>query len=125
MNNLVDSIEELLVEAIKMKGITWTQYEPLWTTWSLDHFGAQDPSPVIHHLTRSSAASRISTILPPYHRALHTHVRLVETLLPDTISFEDSRDAINEWAAQRHASEGGWAVEWEDLCAVEIDRWVA
>jgi hypothetical protein len=37
--SLVDTIHELLLDAVKVRGIVWTQ-EPLWLTWSLDRFGA-------------------------------------------------------------------------------------
>ncbi|KAF9518895.1 hypothetical protein BS47DRAFT_1375223 [Hydnum rufescens UP504] len=60
--SLVDTIDELLFDAMKMRGVAWTQ-EPLWLTWSLDRF-----------------ASQIPNILYPYHRALASHINQIATL---------------------------------------------
>lgn len=51
------------------------------------------------------------------------HTRLVDVLRSHSVSFEASRDAISEWAAQPYLEEGSWEAEWEDLCEVEIERW--
>jgi hypothetical protein len=40
MASIVDSIEALLYDASKIKGWTWVHSEPLWTTWTLEKFGA-------------------------------------------------------------------------------------
>ncbi len=38
MNALIDSLENLLFDAQKTKGLQFVQ-EPLWYTWSLEKFG--------------------------------------------------------------------------------------
>jgi len=108
ISSIVDTIEDLLIDACNTKGVQWTQQELLWTSWTLDAF-----------------VTRIPAILPPYHRALHAHIGMVDTLRPHTLPFEQARQVINEWAAQTHLVEGGWSAQWEDICAVEIERWEA
>jgi hypothetical protein len=69
------------------------------------------------------AVTRIPAILPAYHRSLALHVELVNKLRSHSITFEESRDAINQWAQQPWIEEDGWNSAWEDLCAAEIERW--
>jgi len=66
----------------------------------------------------------VPEILIPYHRSLQTHTDLVNILRKHSVSFEDSRDAIEKWATQPELEELGWSAKWEDLCAVEVDRWL-
>lgn len=51
------------------------------------------------------------------------HIQIVQQLRSHSVSFEVSREAINNWVAQPHLEEGSWEAQWEDLCAAEIDRW--
>jgi len=106
MNAIVENLDALVIEAHKIKGWQWVQEEPLWTTWSLEKF-----------------ASSIPEILKPYHRALNGYTKLVTILRVHSVSFEDSRDAITQWGEQAWLEDCGWDTKWEDLCAVEIDRW--
>lgn len=39
MNNVIDNLEAVLVDAHKVKGWQWVHEEPLWVTWSLEAFG--------------------------------------------------------------------------------------
>ncbi|KAI0818730.1 hypothetical protein BC629DRAFT_671954 [Irpex lacteus] len=105
MIRLVESIEGLVPDAHKTKGWQFVQ-EPLWATWSLEKF-----------------ATSIPTILVPYNRSLEMHKDIVETLRSHSVSFEVSREAINNWVAQPHLQEGSWEARWEDLCEAEIERW--
>ncbi|OCH87420.1 hypothetical protein OBBRIDRAFT_157517 [Obba rivulosa] len=105
MASIVDNMEALLYDAHKVKGWNFVQ-EPLWVTWSLEKF-----------------VSSIPGILIPYRRSLEMHSELVEELRSHNITFEASRQAIAQWVAQPHLEEGSWDVQWEDLCAAEIDRW--
>ena len=68
-------------------------------------------------------ATALPNILVPYHRSLHMHIELVETLRSHSVKFEVSRDAINRWVTQPYLQEDGWDAFWEDLCEAEIDRW--
>ncbi|KAJ4488434.1 hypothetical protein J3R30DRAFT_938266 [Lentinula aciculospora] len=106
INNIVENLDVLVIEAHKNKGWPWVEKEPLWTTWSLEKF-----------------ASSVPEILIPYHRALDEHITLVNILRNHSASFDASRDAISKWAAQPWLEEHGWDARWEDLCFVEIDRW--
>ncbi|CAA7267930.1 unnamed protein product [Cyclocybe aegerita] len=106
MNNIIDNLESLLVEAHKAKGCEWVQEEPLWTTWSLEKF-----------------VTRIPAVIPPYHRSLALHVELVDKLRPHSLTFEDSRNIIKQWAEQPWLQDDGWAAAWEDLCEAEVERW--
>lgn len=53
MNNVVENLEALVIEAHKNKGWKWVQWEPLWTTWSLEKFGA-DSGPSFVNCTHNS-----------------------------------------------------------------------
>ncbi|KZT69039.1 hypothetical protein DAEQUDRAFT_691597 [Daedalea quercina L-15889] len=105
MNAIVDNLESVLYEAHKMKGWQFVQ-EPLWLSWSLERF-----------------VTTIADILSPYHRSLLMHEELVEVLRSHETTFEASRQALTEWAAQPYLEDHSWEVQWEDLCAAEIDRW--
>lgn len=65
----------------------------------------------------------VPDILVPYHRSLTMHAELVEILRSHQVTFEVSRQAIAQWVAQPHLEDGSWEAQWEDLCAVEIERW--
>ncbi|KAF9532345.1 hypothetical protein CPB83DRAFT_847686 [Crepidotus variabilis] len=106
MNTIMDNLDALLIEAHKTRGCKWAQEEPLWVTWSLERFVTQ-----------------IGAILRPYHRSLHFHIELVDKLRSHDVSFEDSRDIINQWTQQSWLAEDGWSAAWEDLCEVEVEKW--
>ncbi|KDQ10159.1 hypothetical protein BOTBODRAFT_164098 [Botryobasidium botryosum FD-172 SS1] len=106
MASLVDSAELILTEASKAKGWQWVHGEPLWCTWSLEKFVTSLPA-----------------LLPPYHRSLHLHKDLFEELRDYDSPFEASRAALSHWVGQPWLAEDGWTCAWEDLCAVEVDRW--
>ncbi|KII88725.1 hypothetical protein PLICRDRAFT_176275 [Plicaturopsis crispa FD-325 SS-3] len=108
MNAAVENMESLLCDAHKVKGWQWVYEEPLWTTWPLEKF-----------------VSTIPDLLIPYHRSLHMHIALVDTLRPHNVSFQDSREAIAKWVDQPCLEENGWDARWEELCAVEVERWDA
>lgn len=106
MATVMDSLETLLIEAHKSKGSAWAQEEPLWVTWSLEKF-----------------VTRITELLVPYHRSLHQHVQLVDTLRSHNVFFQDSKTAITQWIDQVHLLEQGWSAKWEDICIAEVDKW--
>ncbi|KAI0064689.1 hypothetical protein BV25DRAFT_1800493 [Artomyces pyxidatus] len=106
MNAVVESLEALLSDAHKTKGWAWVQTEPLWTSWSLEKF-----------------VTSVAEVLRPYRRSLESHIELVNTLRTHAVSFEDSRDVINQWVEQICLEDDGWDAKWEDLCAAEIERW--
>lgn len=120
----MENLEALLHETNKTKGLDAVQ-EPLWTTWSLEKFG------MCHQTSRTDQYSRFrfktATTLPdvliPYHRSLHMHIEIVNTLRSHSVKFEVSREAINRWVTQPFLQEDGWEAFWEDLCEAEIDRW--
>ncbi|KAK2467052.1 hypothetical protein APHAL10511_001310 [Amanita phalloides] len=106
MNTVMDNMEVLLIEAQKAKGWQWVEEEPMWLTWSLAKF-----------------VSSFACIVPPYHRSLALHADLVDKLRSNSISFQDSRDAITGWVEQPWLEESGWNSQWEDICAIEVERW--
>lgn len=106
MNSVIDNMEQVLYEAHKAKGWQWVHEHPLWVTWSLETF-----------------VNRIPELLPSYHRSLNIHVELVDILRSHSVTFEDSRDAINKWAEQAQLEDTGWKTVWEDICEVEVERW--
>jgi len=105
MNALIESLEETFYDAHKMKGWAFV-HEPMWCTWSLEKF-----------------ASAMSEVLKPYHRCLTAQAALVEKLRSHVITFEESRTIIAQWCAQVSLEENDFVSEWEDICAVEVDRW--
>ncbi|EIW60524.1 uncharacterized protein TRAVEDRAFT_57745 [Trametes versicolor FP-101664 SS1] len=107
MVKIIKSLEVLLHEVHKTKGWRFVE-EPLWVTWSLEKF-----------------VTKLPYILKPYRRSLETHIDLVEQLRPHDVTFEESRQIIALWQAQPHLALGGWDAVWEDICAVEVDRWNA
>lgn len=121
MNAIIDSLEGLLFEAHKVKGWQFVQ-EPLWLSWSLERFGMN-----VHTSTCGSLLAFVVTTIPdiltPYHRSLVMHEELVQVLRSHETTFEVSRQALAEWAAQPYIEDHSWEAQWEDLCAAEIDRW--
>ncbi|KAG9007118.1 hypothetical protein FRB90_009528 [Tulasnella sp. 427] len=105
MTTLVDSVDALIVDAYKTKGWSWVSEEPLWLTWTFERF-----------------ASRLPTLLPPYHRSLYLCIDIVEQLRPHSTTFEDSRTCLRQWIAQPWLAEAPWE-EWEQICEVEVDKW--
>lgn len=130
MNAIVDNLEALLADAHKTKGWQWVQ-EPLWTTWSLEKFGKIEAFFILLYRyvlgtdagTFFSPVTSVPDILIPYHRSLIMHTELVDTLRSHQVTFDVSRQAVAQWAAQPYLEEGVWESQWEDLCAVEIERW--
>ena len=69
--------------------------------------------------------TKLPYILKPYRRSLEMHIELLEQLRPHDVTFDESRQIIAQWQAQPHLAQGGWDIIWEDICAVEVDRWTA
>ncbi|KAL1661912.1 hypothetical protein GGF50DRAFT_60116 [Schizophyllum commune] len=106
MNTIIDSLETVLQNAHKTKGWQWVSTEPLWVTWPLEKFVTEVPD-----------------LLVPYHRSLEEHSDMIQRLRSHSLSFEESRLIVSEWAAQTDLEDEGWDAKWNDLCAAEIDRW--
>jgi len=102
---VIDNMDTLLFEAHKTKGWKWVQ-EPLWITWPMENF-----------------VTSIADILVPYHRSLNMHIEIVDLLRNHSTPFDMARDALSRWSGQPWLEENGWEAKWEDLCAVEVDRW--
>ncbi|KAN0075350.1 hypothetical protein V8E55_011373 [Tylopilus felleus] len=105
---VLDNLEALYHEAQKAKGTRWCQEEALWVSWPLEKF-----------------VTSIADVEPPYHRSLVLIKDLIDRLRSHSVTFEASRDAISQWVEQPYLAEDGWEAKWEDLCAVEIERWDA
>ncbi|KAI5124337.1 hypothetical protein M0805_008944 [Coniferiporia weirii] len=108
LNSIMDSFEEIVYEAHKQKAWDWVHSEPLWCTWTLEKF-----------------ATRMPDLLLPYHRSLQLQMEIVESLRNHSLSFEESQKHVAKWVAQPHLEADEWVSEWEDLCAVEVERWNA
>ena len=67
--------------------------------------------------------NRIAELLPPYNRSLNIHIELVDVLRSHSITFEESRDAINKWVEQAELEETSWKAVWEDIFEVEVEHW--
>ncbi|KDR81446.1 hypothetical protein GALMADRAFT_89384 [Galerina marginata CBS 339.88] len=106
LNNVIENLELVLIDAHKVKGWKWVHEEPLWVTWSLEAF-----------------VTRVPEILRPYHRSLALHIELVDKLRKHSIGFEKSREVINKWVEQPWLEGVGWADVWEDICEAEVERW--
>ncbi|KIJ60636.1 hypothetical protein HYDPIDRAFT_138856 [Hydnomerulius pinastri MD-312] len=108
MAAVVDSLEALYHEAQQTKGPKWCQEEALWVSWPLEKFVVS-----------------LTDITTPYHRSLALITDIISRLRSHSVTFEASRDAISQWVEQPYLEEEGWDAKWEDLFAVEIDRWDA
>ncbi|KAI6111041.1 hypothetical protein F5141DRAFT_1003499 [Pisolithus sp. B1] len=108
MGTAVDNLEALYHEVQKTKGPKWCKEEPLWLSWSLEKF-----------------VLSIGSITTPYHRSLVLLDGLVNQLRSHSLSFETSRLIINQWIEQLYLVENGWDAQWEDICAVEVEKWDA
>ncbi|KAH6918755.1 hypothetical protein BKA70DRAFT_1457881 [Coprinopsis sp. MPI-PUGE-AT-0042] len=106
MNTVMDNLDALVIEAHKVKGYQWVHEEPLWISWSLEKF-----------------ATSIPEILVPYHRSLASHKQFISKLRSHSISFDDSKRIVEQWAEQPYLAEDGWEAKWQDLCSVEVERW--
>ncbi|KLO14222.1 hypothetical protein SCHPADRAFT_996811 [Schizopora paradoxa] len=106
MNTVMDTLEEVFFEACKMKGFTWAQEEPLWCTWPLEKF-----------------VNEIPALLQPYGRSLQEQIEIAEDLRSHNLTFEESRKLVVSWTSQSYLEADDWTREWEELCAVEVDRW--
>ncbi|KIK98821.1 hypothetical protein PAXRUDRAFT_823428 [Paxillus rubicundulus Ve08.2h10] len=108
MSAVVDNLEALYHEAQKTKGARWCQEEALWVSWPLEKF-----------------VTSLANITTPYHRSLTLITDIIDRLRSHSITFEASRDVISQWIEQPYLEEDGWDAKWEDLCAIEIERWDA
>ncbi|TEB35983.1 hypothetical protein FA13DRAFT_1787437 [Coprinellus micaceus] len=106
MNREIENLEALMIEAEKIKGAKWVHEEPLWCTWSLEKFVISIPA-----------------IIVPYHRSLHLHKQLLESVRSHSTPFEKAKEAVTKWAQQPFLIDDGWNAKWEDLCDVEVERW--
>lgn len=123
MNNVMDSLESVLVDAHKVKGWQWVHEEPLWVTWPLEAFGMILIPPLQLLSSSPTPVTRVPEILKPYHRSLALHIELVDKLRTHSIAFEKSREIINSWVEQPWLEGAGWEAVWEDICEAEIERW--
>ncbi|KAG9318251.1 hypothetical protein JVU11DRAFT_332 [Chiua virens] len=108
MSTVLDNLEILYHEAQKTKGTRWCQEEALWVSWPLEKF-----------------VKSVADVEPPYHRSLALIKNIIDRLRTHSVTFEASRDAVSQWVEQPYLVEDGWEAKWEDLCAVEIERWDA
>ncbi|KAG1774299.1 hypothetical protein EV702DRAFT_1180866 [Suillus placidus] len=106
MSTVLDNMEALMFEAERLKGFQWCHEEPLWVSWPIEKF-----------------VLSLSELTTPYHRSLALHKELVDALRSHTVSFEDSRNAINQWVEQPFLRDDGWDAKWEDLCEAEVEKW--
>ena len=74
-------------------------------------------------LINHKPVTRIAELLPPYNRSLNIHIKLVDVLRSHSVTFEESRDAINKWVEQAELEDIGWKAAWEDICEVEVEHW--
>jgi hypothetical protein len=74
-------------------------------------------------LINHNPVTRIAELLPPYNRSLNIHIELVDVLRSHSVTFEESRDAINKWVEQNELEDTSWKAVWEDICEVEVELW--
>jgi hypothetical protein len=125
MSAVVDNLEPLYHEAQKTKGAKWCHEEALWVSWPLEKFGM-----VLFCMDASLGHSppivtSLADITSPYYWSFILITDLIDRLRSHSVTFEASRDAISQWVTQPYLEEDGWDAKWEDLCAVEIERWDA
>jgi len=108
MSTVLDNLETSYHEAQRTKSARWCREEALWVSWPLEKF-----------------VKSIADVEPPYQRSLVLIKDIIDRLRSHSITFEASRDAISQWVEQPYLAEDGWEAKWEDLCAVEVERWDA
>jgi len=108
MGTVLDNLEALYHEAQRTKGARWCQEEALWVSWPLEKF-----------------VKSMADVEPPYHRSLVLIKDIIDKLRSHSVTFEVSRDAISQWVEQPYLIDDGWDAKWEDLCAVEVEKWDA
>ena len=67
----------------------------------------------------------IPLLLFPFHRSLELQGHLVDSLRSHSVSFEESKAIASNWVTQPFLEEDPWTLDWEDICAVEVERWNA
>ena len=65
----------------------------------------------------------VPAIFVPYHRSLHLHKQLLESVRSHSTPFEKAKEAVTKWAQQPFLVDDGWNAKWDDLCDVEVERW--
>lgn len=74
-------------------------------------------------LINQNPVTRIAELLPPHNRSLNIHIELVDILRSHSVTFKESRDAVNKWVEQTELENTGWKAVWEDICEVEVEHW--
>lgn len=67
--------------------------------------------------------NEMPALLQPYGRSLQQQIDIAEELRSHGRTFEESRKLVVSWTSQSHLEADDWTREWEELCAVEVDRW--
>lgn len=118
----MDNMDSLLFEAHKTKGWKWVHEEPLWVTWPMEKFGGLQCQSSTGR-TNDIVVTSVAGILVPYYRSLNMHIEVVDLLRSHSTPFDMARDALSRWSRQPWLEENGWEAQWENLCAVEVERW--
>ncbi|KAH8915984.1 hypothetical protein BT69DRAFT_1324780 [Atractiella rhizophila] len=117
MEQTVDALERLLMDASKARGIEWTFSKPAWLTWPLSRF-----------------VDTVSTLQTGYGEQTALLSLLFEAILPPQTLMDLSWDGVQEEerrekGMQRQAALSYWATvplvrveqekEFEEICSVE------
>ncbi|KZO99431.1 hypothetical protein CALVIDRAFT_561291 [Calocera viscosa TUFC12733] len=104
----VDALESLVVSTAAARGPLFLQ-TPVWLTWTPENF--------------------LNAVLPlprRYHQSLITMQECVVKLKDPDIAWEEGRDVVRAWAAQRELQAGGVQMGWKELnevLEVEVRGW--
>ncbi|ODN84165.1 hypothetical protein, variant [Cryptococcus amylolentus CBS 6039] len=106
LNQLADQADKVLLGACSRETSDFVFVEPLWLTWTLEHF-----------------VNSISSLIPLHTSHLAELTIITTTILDPATSFDDAKYSIEAW---RDLASGGerWdgVREWEDLIELELTR---
>ncbi|AFR93797.2 hypothetical protein C343_01687 [Cryptococcus neoformans C23] len=106
LNQLVDQAEKVLLGACQRETYDFVFIEPLWLTWTLEHF-----------------VNTISSLIPHHTYHLAELSVLASTILDPATAFDDAKYALEAWRDLATGGERWEAVrEWEELVEMELTK---
>jgi hypothetical protein len=119
---LLEQAEKVFFDAYRTQGAEFVLQEPLWLSWTLEHFGASTYLSPCH--TAAKADSTVNS-LPPLLTAHNTQLILLtalsRTMVDPKTSFDDAKLALERWRDLSIRGER-WNIvrDWEELVDLEV-----
>ena len=123
---LLEQAEKVFFEAYRLQGWEFVLEEPLWLSWTLEHFG-KPPFPILpsvcacHPPVSYGTVNTLSPILTLHNDHLVALTQLSKIIASSETSFEDARLALERWRDFAMRGERWNTVrEWEELVNIEL-----